>query len=70
MAMELGSGWAGLFATGHEVREIPGQPFIETRMGLSINALGLKAAVNGRGIPNISTPGLVYIYNGQLAGGR
>lgn len=70
MAMTIGSGWAGMFATGHEFQEVLSQPFIEMRMDLSNNALGLQAAMNGSGIPSMSTPGLVYIYNGQLVGGR
>jgi RHS repeat-associated protein len=70
MSMEIGSGWAGVFATGHEFGEIFSQPFIEMRMDLSNNSLGLKAAVDGLGMPTMSNPGLVYILNDRLVGGR
>lgn len=71
MAVEIGSGWAGLFSTGHEIEgEVNGQPFIELQMDLSNNAFGRLAAENGDGIPTLATRGLVYIKDGKLVGGK
>ena len=64
--MEIGSGWAGVFGTGHEIERLFDQPFIEMRMDMNNNSVGMQAAIKGLGIPNRSTPGLVYIKNGRL----
>ncbi len=67
MSVEIGSGWAGLFAAGHEAEGIAkGQPLIEAQMDAANNSFGMNAAINGSGIPTLSTPGLTYIENGRL----
>ena len=67
MTVELGSGLASAFATAHELEGmVKGQPFIETQMDLANNSLGMNAAINGSGIPDRSTPGLIYIQDGRL----
>lgn len=67
MSVAIGSGWAGVFATTHEGEGIyDGQPFIELRMDLNNNSLGMNAAINGTGIPTRSTPGLMYIRGDKL----
>jgi hypothetical protein len=68
MSMEIGSGWAQVFALGHEVQVILSQPIIEMRMDITNNALGMQAAMNGSGIPTLSSPGLVYIANDDIQG--
>lgn len=67
MSVEIGSGWAGLFATGHEVEgAFDRQPFNELRMDLNNNRIGLEAARNGTGIPTRSTHGLIYLRDERL----
>jgi hypothetical protein len=66
MSVAVGSGWAGLFATGHEFQEIFGQPTMEMRTDMHNNSLGMRAARDGTGIPKRSTPGLVYIRGSKL----
>jgi RHS repeat-associated protein len=67
MSVAVGSGWAGLIAAGHEGEGmLGGQPFNEMRMDMNNNSLGMNAAINGAGIPNRSTPGLMYISGGNL----
>jgi RHS repeat-associated protein len=64
MAIEIGSGWAQTFSTGHEYLEearFPQQPGNEYWMDIHNNLVGLNAAVNGEAIPNLSTPGLQYM---------
>ncbi len=68
MSIEVGSGWAGLFATAHELEgSAQGQPAIEAEMDRINNAIGMNAAINGTGMPTRSTPGLTYIKDGRLA---
>lgn len=69
MTVAIGSGWAGVFATGHEFQEeisLEPQAFIEMQMDLHNNSVGLNAAVNGSGIPTRSTPGLETIRGDHL----
>ncbi len=66
MSLAVGSGWAGVFATGHEFQEIFGQPTIEMQMDLNNNSLGMNAAIEGTGIPTRSTPGLTFRRGNKL----
>lgn len=67
MSIEVGSGWASLFATAHELEgSAKGQPAIEAEMDRINNAIGMNAAINGTGMPTRSTPGLTYIKDGRL----
>jgi hypothetical protein len=66
MSMELGAVYADLFSTGHEFEGLLTQPLIEMSMDLLNNSVGMAAALNGSGMPTMSTPGLVYISDGRL----
>jgi RHS repeat-associated protein len=67
MSIAIGSGWAGRCATAQEGEGmVGGQPFIEMRMDLNNNSLGMNAAINGTGMPTRSTPGLMHIREGKL----
>lgn len=65
MSKELGPRWADLFSGGREaVEELPFefQDYREYQMDTHNNAVGIRAAQNGQAIPDIHTPGLIYIY--------
>jgi RHS repeat-associated protein len=70
MANEVGPGWARIFSYGHEFQEElvivfrRAQPLNEFLMDIHNNAIGLKSALSGAPIPDINTPGLIYITPG------
>jgi RHS repeat-associated protein len=67
MAVDVGSGWAGVFGVGHEIDGMLNkQPFQEMVMDLNNNAVGLQAAVTGAGMPTSQTPGLLTLKGDKL----
>lgn len=71
MAKEIDPVTAYLVSAAYEVKGLlSGQPFIQARMDLNNNRLGLDAAVSGKRIPNRRDPSLATIDkpSGKLQG--